>query len=52
MFSITIDAVLKTDYYTKKHFIGVFARDEIPHSIPYPCCFVINTENHAKDGEH
>ena len=37
------------------NFLGVFARDTIPHlddSLTYPLCFVSNTHTREKPGEH
>ena len=35
------------------HFLGVYAHDKIPKSIPkYPACFVANTDNTGKPGQH
>ena len=52
MYQQTIDQILKQDIETKKYFIGVFARDELPHQLTYPCCFVLNTQNRSEHGEH
>lgn len=52
MYSITINTVLTSDPSTKKKFIGVFAKDELPLKLRYPCCFVFNTEKKKEDGEH
>ena len=43
---------LKSDKFTKKSFIGVFARDEIPLKIKYPSCFIINNKKRSHPGEH
>ena len=52
MYETTISDVLGHDQIAKKSFIGVFARDEIPKSINYPACFVMNTQNSNQPGEH
>ena len=52
MYEQTIEKILKKDTETKKYFIGVFARDELPEELTYPCCFVLNTQNRSEKGEH
>ena len=52
MLETALEEVLKTDSYTKKVFLGVFARDELPQDLKYPCCFIINTAPRSKPGEH
>ena len=52
MYEQTIEKILKKDPETKKYFIGVFARDELPEELTYPCCFVLNTQNRSEKGEH
>ena len=44
--------MLKWDTYTRKDFLGIFAFDEIPHKIPYPSHFIINTDVASRPGEH
>ena len=52
MNEITIKEILTRDIYTKKCFVGVFARDELPLINSYPCCFVFNTKPRNHFGEH
>ncbi len=52
MYEPTIYEVLKTDKFSSKTFLGVFARNEIPKNINYPACFIMNTENRNKPGQH
>ena len=53
MNSIEIFNYLINDAITKKYFIGVFSRDELPNSITKrPCCFIINTQNRNQPGKH
>ena len=52
MYEPTIIEVLTKDKISKESFLGVFARDEIPKNINYPACFVMNTENRNKPGQH
>ena len=52
MYEPTIIEVLTKDKKSKGSFLGVFARDEIPKNINYPACFVMNTENRNKPGQH
>lgn len=44
-------AMLKNQF-TKKYFIGVFARDELPLKVKFPSCFIVNTHNRNQFGEH
>jgi hypothetical protein len=43
---------LRQDHYASKSFIGVFARDQIPTYLKYPCSFVVNTDTSKMDGQH
>ena len=52
MYEPTIYEVLKKDKIRSKTFLGVFARNEIPKIINYPACFIMNTENKNKPGQH
>lgn len=52
MYEQTITDILKKDLNTKQLFMGVYARDELPTELNYPCCFVINTHTRAEVGEH
>ena len=52
MFENTIEEILKRDPITNKYFLGVFARNELPQNFSYPACFVLNTEDRTKSGEH
>ena len=45
-------SILKTHPCTRTIFIGVFARDQLPLKIKYPCCFIINTHKAHQRGEH
>ena len=47
-----LESCLRHDKQTKKIFIGVFARNELPLILQYPCCFIINTHPRNKPGEH
>ena len=39
--------------YSKSIFIGVFARDNLPKSLPkYPCSLIINTDTKNLPGKH
>ena len=49
---IQLDQCLRYDRETKKIFIGVYARNELPLKIKYPCCFILNTHPRNKPGEH
>ena len=40
------------DFYAKRYFKGVFARDNIPFIISYPCSLIINTDPSTRPGEH
>jgi hypothetical protein len=50
--SIQITEILRKDKCTQNRFIGVFARDELPTRLVYPCCFVLNTHTSDLPGEH
>jgi len=52
MLETAIQNVLSQDVQTKKFFLGVFARDELPKSPPYPSCFVFNTAPREHKGQH
>ena len=47
-----ISEILRTDYFTRKIFHGVFARNMLPKKINYPSCLVVNTDNSKGPGEH
>lgn len=40
------------DSFSKKHFIGVFARDQLPSIISWPSSLIVNTDNINMRGEH
>ena len=40
------------DFYAKRYFKGVFARDNIPVIITYPCSLILNTDPSTRPGEH
>ena len=42
----------ENDSISNKHFIGVFARDELPKKINGLASFIVNTDNSNKSGEH
>ena len=53
MNSVDIFKYLINDSITKKYFVGVFSRDELPKSIKNkPCCFIMNTDNRNQPGRH
>ena len=52
MNSIQIRESLKSDKITRNYFIGVLARDQLPLSVNWPCCFILNTDKSNKPGEH
>ena len=52
MLETAIEEVLKTDKITKKTFLGVFARNELPVDPTYPSCFVFNTSPRTLPGSH
>ena len=47
-----LEAILRTDAYTRRTFRGVFARNMLPKTITYPACLVVNTETSRGPGEH
>jgi hypothetical protein len=44
--------VLKKDEFTRKNFIGIFARDKLPNNPPFPSCFIFNTQPSGESGQH
>jgi hypothetical protein len=52
MLETALEEVLQKDQVTKKFFLGVFARDELPLQMHYPSCFVLNTAPRNNAGEH
>ena len=45
-------ACSKDEDISKNNFLGVFAADKIHFSIPYFCCFIMNTHKSREEGEH
>ena len=52
MNEIAINEIMRNDKFSKKIFIGVYARNELPRKVPYPSCFVFNTQPRSESGEH
>ena len=52
MIETALEEILKIDKDTKKIFLGVFARDELPKRVKYPSCFILNTQPRSQEGEH
>jgi hypothetical protein len=52
MLENTLEDCLKKDSFTKKMFSGVYARNELPKTINYPACIVVNTKPRSHTGEH
>jgi hypothetical protein len=52
MFENTIEEILERDEKTKKCFKGVFAFDEAPKRLTFPCCFILNSEKRSKREGH
>jgi hypothetical protein len=52
MLETSIYEVLSKDEITGKIFLGVFAKDELPLELKYPCCFVCNTAPRHNRDEH
>ena len=52
MLESVIDEVLKKDTQTRRVFLGVYARDELPEDLSYPCCLVFNTQPRSQRGQH
>lgn len=44
--------ICKSDKDLAPIFLGVFALDQIPINIPYPCAFIVNTHRSWQNGEH
>jgi hypothetical protein len=51
-FENQLDEILRRDAFTKKIYLGTFARDELVPSPPYPSCFIINTDPRSRSGGH
>ena len=53
MNSKQISDILRTNYYSRRYFLGVFSADTMPKNIThYPCSFVCNTKKSSHPGEH
>jgi hypothetical protein len=53
MNELQIEKILARNRKSKRHFLGVFAADELPEKAKkYPHCFVANTDPHWKRGQH
>ena len=52
MLENTLQECLEKDTFTKKMYSGVFARDELPKTLNYPACVVLNTKHRSHTGEH
>lgn len=53
MFENIISDILKNNVYTKKYFLGVYARDELPGRVKtFPSFLVFNTRERGESGEH
>ena len=47
-----IERVLHQDPDASLIFTGVYARDQLPTTVKYPCSMVLNTDPVSKPGEH
>ncbi len=52
MNTLQLENILKEDPYTSKLLCGVFAKDELPKTLVYPCLWVVNNQPSSKEGEH
>ncbi len=52
MNTLQIEKILKEDPYTSRLLAGVFARDQLPKTLCYPCIWVVNNQPISKEGEH
>lgn len=52
MYEDMVKSILARHSNTKKIFLGVFARDEIPDNPTFPSCFIVNTDPRDQPGEH
>jgi hypothetical protein len=52
LFTSQISDALRSDPFVSPVFLGVFASDQLPTSISYPCAVVANTDSSDKPGEH
>ena len=52
MYQTTIEKFLKKDDVINKMSGKVIARDEVPKTVEYPSCYIINTQPRSHEGEH
>ena len=52
MNSLQISKIIYSDKYSKKIFLGVLARDELPQKVKWPCSFILNTDKSTEPGQH
>jgi hypothetical protein len=53
LYTSEIERAARSDPLQRKHFLGVFANDELPHTIhSFPALLVVNTDPISKPGTH
>ena len=52
MNNIQIENILTQDKFSKKHFIGVFSRDNLPSKVIIPSTLIFNSDISSGPGEH
>ena len=52
MNNVELENICRSDTDISRYFLGVFPADRLPKNVPYPCCFIANTEPHNESGEH
>ncbi len=48
----TIKKILLMDKFTSKIFLNVYARDELPTTVKYPSCLILNNKPRSHPGQH
>jgi hypothetical protein len=52
LYENTLRTLLKSDILMNRYHVAVYARDELPKSLKYPCCLILNTDTRSEPGEH
>ncbi len=48
----SLEQFLRYDKHVSKHFLGVFAADTLPRSVPKPALIIVNSDPISKAGTH
>jgi hypothetical protein len=52
MNTLDLEHAIKSNKITRKNFVGVLSRNQLPSSISFPSHFILNTQNSNQRGEH